>query len=85
MPSVRIIDKRKPSPVRLMPRNVNMTWLDPSPHVCRKHRKLCKTYADATVWCEHCGRSLSDGEYLDRRRGKAVQQIAPGWKPVKAD
>jgi hypothetical protein len=85
MPAIRVIDLRKPSPLRRMPRNVNMTILEPPPHVCVKHRKIAKTYADGCIWCELCGHALAEGQYVDRRRGRAVQQIAPGWKPVKTD
>jgi hypothetical protein len=85
MPSIKIIDRRVPSPNRRMPLNVNMTEVYPAPHVCRKVRKACRTYADGTIWCEHCMKTHGDHEVVDRRRGRPIQQIAPAWKPVSTD
>ena len=85
MPSIKIIDNRKPSPIRKMPNGVAMTEIWPAPHVCRVTRKACRTYADGTIWCEHCMKAHGEAEVVDRRRGRPIQQIAPAWKPVATD
>lgn len=82
MPSIVYLPA-PPSPVRKMPRSVNMSMVEPSPWACIKCRKRAITYADGVVWCEKCQKKLLDHEKRDISRGKQYNTPTPAWTRVK--
>ena len=71
------------SPVRRMPKSVQMSIVTPSPWACNKCNKTTITYADEVVWCLYCEKKLLDADKHDISRGEQENTPPLSWKRLE--
>lgn len=85
MPSIIYVRKNPPSPIRRIPRNVQMHTIEPSPFACRKCKKRAKYYSDGVIWCELCGKSIHPNDAVNVSRGRQINTPSPVFRKINLD